>query len=371
MTQALMKDGLNKAAVARLAAAVQRAHAAFDAPAFRRAAARGLGGLELKERVDHVARALVRFLPDEPAAALSVLRSVPEAWDAGDPEDPLRGFAAWPLFDAVVLVGEDRFDDALATLRALTPIFSAEFAVRPFLEQDPQRAFAVLSSWLDDPDEHVRRLVSEGTRPRLPWGRRLRDFTADAVPTFDLLDALKDDPSEYVRRSVANHLNDLAKDRPELVLDTAEAWLADAGPDRTRLVRHALRTLVKQGHPRVWKLMGYADPPRVKASLTLDRDRVRLGESLELSVVLRSTARTSQRLVVDFIVHHVKADGSRTPKVFKLRDVTLAAGQGIELNKRVPFRPISTRRYHAGEHRVEVQVCGRVMGGAEFELELQ
>jgi 3-methyladenine DNA glycosylase AlkC len=295
---------------------------------------------------------------------------VAQDWDPGDPEDPLRGFAAWPMIEMVGFYGLDEPEASLATLRRLTGLFSAEFAIRPFIEQDTPGVLAELSEWTGDADEHVRRLVSEGTRPRLPWGRRLRAFQRDPRPVLTLLEKLKDDPSEYVRRSVANNLNDIAKDNPEPMVATCRRWARGASDERRWIIRHATRTLVKQGDPEALALLGFDPEVAVEASLTLAPRRLLLGASLRLDAELRSTGRHAQPLVVDYVVHHVKKGGHSTPKVFKLRQLELAAGERVVLSKTHPVRKISTRVYYPGRHRVELLVNGRPHAEAAFDLRL-
>ncbi len=214
----------------------------------------GLSSLELKARVSHVADALAATLPADFGDAASVIRRT-----VGSP-----GFDGWivfPVNDWVARAGIDDPDTALPLLGELTALWSAEFAIRPFIEGHPQRTFEQFDLWIESPDQHRRRLVSEGSRPRLPWGRQLRAFIADPTPTIALLDRLVDDPSAYVRKSVANHLNDISKDHPGLALETAERWIREE-PDSDRrrwIVSHGLRSLVKAGDPAALKLLGY-DP---------------------------------------------------------------------------------------------------------------
>ena len=262
----------------------------------------------------------------------------------------------------------EHFDVALALLKDLTKQSSSEFAIRPFLAAEQERTLAVLEEWVGDANHHVRRLVSEGTRPRLPWGKRLSAFVEDPSPVLPLLEALKDDPSEYVRRSVANNLNDIAKDHPDLVVETAGRWLEGASEERRRLVRHACRTLVKQGHPGALEALGYG-PPRISLrELTVLTPEVRLGEALRFEVAFRSDADTAQDLMVDYVVHHRKANGTTSPKVFKWKILTLGAGKEHVAVRRHPMKRISTRKYYPGAHFVELQVNGRTMGRASFEL---
>jgi 3-methyladenine DNA glycosylase AlkC len=246
--------------------------------------------------------------------------------------------------------------------------FSTEYSIRPFIDQHSVLAMKTLHQWSTDKNLHVRRLVSEGSRPRLPWGLQLKALIANPAPTLPLLRQLQDDKSEYVRRSVSNHLNDIAKDHPNLVAAWLDEHLPGASAERTALLRHATRSLVKGGHQRVLKAWGVGKAFKGSAELTLDRKRVKVGEELGLQVELRSTAKTSQKLVVDYAVHHVKANGSTSAKVFKGWKPTLEAGQTLVLNKSHSMKEITTRRYHAGVHAVEVLVNGIAVAEAQFAL---
>lgn len=190
----------------------------------------------------------------------------------------------------------------------------------------------------------------------------------DPAPTLSLLLALQDDPSEYVRRSVANHLNDIAKDHPELVAEWLEQHLVEASAERRALLRHATRTLVKQGDARVLKAWGLGQRLRGSATLTITPRRVSVGENIELAVSLASTASRSQKLVIDYAVHHVKANGGTSDKVFKGWGIELAAREIRALRKRHSMRLITTRRYHAGQHAVDLRINGQTVASAVFEL---
>jgi hypothetical protein len=214
----------------------------------------------------------------------------------------------------------------------------------------------------------VRRLVSEGSRPRLPWGLQLKPLIADPAPTLPLLRVLQDDTSAYVRRSVANHLNDIAKDHPRRLADWLQEHLRDASDQRRALLRHASRTLIKNGDPRVLTLWGLGTAFAGEAELLLQQSQLRIGETLGLQIRLRSTANCAQRLAIDYIIHHVKANGASSGKTFKGRQLELSAGASHTLVKTHSFRPITTRRYYPGQHRVEVQVNGAIVASASFRL---
>lgn len=372
-----LKHLIDPALVRRMARHLQRAWPSFDRRRFERLGLDGLQALAMKARAMQLADAREATLPaDFDAAAEVIEAALAPPWPddqlgGGDPgRDGLEGWALWAVGEFVARRGLSRPKRALATLHALTQRFSAEFAIRPFIEAQPQLTLATLQRWTADPSSHVRRLCSEGSRPRLPWGRHLGALIDDPSPTLPILQALLDDPSPYVRRSVANHLNDIGKDHPARLADWVEARLHGATAQRRQLLAHACRSLVKQGDARVLAAFGHGARYRGTAELRLGRTRVRLGELLPWTLTLHSTAKRRQKLLIDYAVHHVKADGARRPKIFKGWQLELAPGETRVLAKRHPFREISTRRYHAGQHALDLRVNGRVLAQAEFDLSL-
>lgn len=334
--------------------------AGVDVDGFVTEATTGLAALELLDRGRHIARAMRRVLPSDGKAALDTLvRSF------GPEVDGSGGMSSFRYLPHVVLIGElgvDHPDEGLLACHAVTRRFTAEWCVRPILDAHPERTFAALALWVEDPNEHVRRLVSEGLRPRLPWAPRVARL-ADPHPGLALLERLVDDPSEYVRRSVANHLNDIAKDHPDLAVDVARRWWIDAPEPRRRLVRHALRHLVKQGHPGALAVQGFAGAA-VRVEQFVIPETARIGETVRYTFELVSEADVAQELVVDAVVGYRKARGKVGPKVFKLRTVTLRPGERIVLAGRVPLEVRTTRKPLPGLHTVDVQVNGqRYTGG--------
>jgi 3-methyladenine DNA glycosylase AlkC len=363
------KNLLNAALVQ---AAGQRMHAAwpgFKRRAFERVALADLDALEMKARAMRIADALEAVLPASFDAACDVIEAAlapPIDVDGvSGPRDLVRdglaGWIVWPLGEFVARRGLDQPERALAALRALTQRLTAEFAIRPFIVRHPELTLATLQRWTRDPSAHVRRLASEGSRPRLPWGLRLQALVADPTPTLPILDALLDDPSAYVRRSVANHLNDIAKDHPARVVEWVRRHLPDAGTERRALLAHASRTLVKQGHAPMLALWGVGQAFAGECRLSVAPQRAAVGDNVVLTLALRSTARRPQTLLIDYAVHHVKANGSTSPKVFKGWKLTLAPGESRTLAKQHSFKPVTTRRYHAGRHMVTVSINGRVV----------
>ena len=264
----LLKDYFSRALVADLADSFATAHPAFPKAAFVRDATRGLEDLELMDRARHIMEAMRAHLPPKYADALRiVLRSLGSETST---------FKYWPhtMFVGAYGTAKADFTRSMEAQRILTERWSCEFSSRPFLEKYPDETLAVLREWLRDPNHHVRRLVSEGTRPLLPWATRVSWLQREPKRLLPLLEALKDDESDYVRRSVANHLNDVAKAHPDLVCDVAERWLS---PKRRPLVRHALRTLVKKGHPRALAILGFGGKPRVEVTAKILPARVAVG----------------------------------------------------------------------------------------------
>lgn len=357
-----LKDQVDQAVVEDLANRFAALEVDFDAERFVADVLDDLDALELKDRVNLIADRLADHLPDDPEAAIDLVVTV--AQGGAD------GWTAWPLCAFVERHGLDAPEASLSAMAELTKRATCEFAVRPFLGRHLELARRHLRQWVDDPDESVRRLASEGTRPLLPWAPRVACLTDDPGIGLDVLDALRHDGSEFVRRSVANHLNDLSRADPTLVVDVLRRWTADDRPIDPGMVRHALRTLVKQGHPGALELLGFATDPVVDVvRFTCDPTTIQLGQQIELEAELRSQGEGAQRLIVDFAIHHVRADGEATPKVFKWTTCDLAPGESVTLRKRRRIQTASTRHYHAGVHRIDLQVAGRAVASTAFELE--
>jgi 3-methyladenine DNA glycosylase AlkC len=372
------KNLINVPLIEAASAHLVRVWPAFDASRFVALATHQLDALELKARALQITDALSATLPTEFAAAADVIEAALGPAEPGEQmadlpitDDGLAGWVLWSAGEFVAQRGLQEPERALRALHAITQRFTAEFAIRPFLITHEALTLRTLAEWVHDPSAHVRRLVSEGSRPRLPWGVQLKAFVADPSPTLPLLRALQDDPSEYVRRSVANHLNDIAKDHPAIVAEWLETYLPSASAARRGLLRHASRTLIKRGDARVLRAWGLGDRLAGETSLVLSPASVRVGDTVELTVQLRALADAQpQTLAIDYAVHHVKADGRTSPKVFKGWTCTLAPGESRTLVKRHSMRAVTTRRYYAGEHRVAVQVNGTTVAESAFFLEL-
>lgn len=349
----LLKDFFSRALVVELADSFAEVHPTFPKAPFVRDATRGLDELELMDRARHIMEAMRAHLPARYSDALRiVLRSL-------GPETST--FRYWPhtMFVAAYGTGKEDFARSMDAQRILTERWSCEFSIRPFLEKYPDETLAVLREWARDPNVHVRRLVSEGTRPLLPWAPRVRWLQREPKKLLPFLETLKDDDELYVRRSVANHLNDVAKAHPDLVCEVAERWLSGKpSKERRALVRHALRTLVKRGHPRALAILGFGGKPRVDVRGRIIPARVAIGGKIRIEVIVRSTSAKTQSLAVDLVVHFVKSRGTVGAKVFKLGEIELAPRGTETLGKSVSIAVHTTRKPYPGRHRVEALVNG-------------
>ena len=370
MTEAF-KNLLNPSVVQQAAQCLQQVAPEFDAPRFARLACDGLEALEMKARALHICAALQATLPADFLRAAGFLEAALAPPEAGEAMAQLHGLTAglrgwilWPVGEYIARCGLAHPGPALQTLHALTQRFTAEFAIRPFIEHHPELSFTTLRHWVDDDSAHVRRLVSEGSRPRLPWGQQLKALIRDPSPSLPLLQALQDDPSPYVRRSVANHLNDIAKDHPQLIAQWLQRHLPQAGAERRALLKHASRTLIKAGDPAVLKAWGLGGNFAGQVRLKLNPPRVQLGGQVQLSLKLQSGSKHAQNLAIDYAVHHVKADGSSSPKVFKGWMLQLPAQGAKRLEKSHSMRLITTS---ASPPRVSRRLVKTAAPGAPAE----
>lgn len=358
---------INQGTAERLAKAIETVAPGASLDQLREASG-SLAQLALRERVDALRAGLLAAVD----GGYFELAAVVRAARAAAPD--FSGWIIWPVTSAVAAsavaeASDAAFDDAMDLLAELTGLLTSEFAIRTLLQHDTDRALARIATWTDSDDEHIRRLASEGTRPYLPWGVRVGELTRHPGRTLPILGALYRDPSEYVRRSVANHLNDLSREQPELVVQTAAGWLTDPDEHTKWVVRHGLRTLVKRGDPGALALLGFSAPDALEIDGPhVDRDTVAVGEAIELHATIRNGGTETARLAIDYIVHHRKATGAQTPKVFKLSTVTLEPGEEISVRRSHSFRLITTRRYYPGLHEISLQISGVETGRAQFQL---
>lgn len=355
-----LKSGFGLGVARGIAAAISAVHPAFPREDFLRDVAKGYGPLSLTRRSSHIAAALRKHLPaDYPLAAKILVDSAKGSKDS---------FFYMPHLNFVSTHGLEHFEESMRAQYVLTQLFTAEFSIRAFLEKHPERTLARLREWAADPSPHVRRLVSEGTRPRLPWASRLRAFQEDPRPVLELLELLKDDPELYVRRSVANNLNDIGKDHPELVVKVAKRWLRGATPEREWIVRHALRSAVKRAEAGALGALGYGEKASVAIrDVKIEPAKAKIGGHVRIGFVLKSRSKKRQRVMVDLVVHFVKSRGTGA-KTFKLKAVELAPGASVSIGKKISLQQHTTRTHYPGVHRVEVLVNGARKPLGKFSL---
>ncbi|SLN34259.1 hypothetical protein PEL8287_01685 [Roseovarius litorisediminis] len=367
----LLKDHLfNADSIGDLAAEFAAGLPGFDSACFYRDVMAGLAQRELMARLEWIADCLEPHLSagfpemaDQLQAAM-----VPELDPDLQDDDFGRFIHAAPGILAVRHGLEHHRERALDLLYEATKRFSMEFYIRPFLNRWPEETLARLALWAEDENYHVRRLVSEGTRPRLPWAGKI---TIDPLAPMPLLDRLHADGTRYVTRSVSNHLNDIAKFAPDLVTGRLDLWReagAQVPGELDWMTRHALRTLVKQGHEGALKLLGFrSDVPVRLTQLALESDQVAPGGALEMTVMLE--AEEDCPVIVDYQIWFRRKDGNLAPKVFKLKQGQVAADKPLQLKKRHVLKANATTfSLYPGAHRVAVQVNGRVLGEVEFEV---
>ncbi len=355
-----LKNWFNPARFAAIGDLLAELQPGFDRREFVHRATTGLEPLSILGRMRQGTLALRATLPPPYREALAVLHRLAPRID--------HPFVGIMLPDFVGQFGRDHFDESMAALHHLTRFSSGELAIREFLRRDLPRTLAVMEGWSRDENEHVRRLASEGCRPRLPWSFQLPALIADPSPVAPILETLRADPSLYVRKSVANHLNDISKDHPAWMLARLRAWDL-THPPTAWIAKRAARTLLKAGDAGALALFNFTGRARVKLdAFKLTPRRVKLGQRIEFNFTIRSLATRSQRLAIDYLVHYVKARGGTAPKVFKLRELTLEPRTKVALTKSQVIRDFTTRRHHPGRHRVEIQINGEICGGGDFVL---
>jgi 3-methyladenine DNA glycosylase AlkC len=373
-----LKHMLPMTAALQLGEGLKSAGVTLSLAAWQRALGADFEQLGLMDRGRRLSAVLGQFLPSDFRQAAPLLVQTmgrPMGLDTrGEPVAPgdvASSFYHLPHSIYIAEHGLDHLPEAMQAQYALTQRFTAEFSLRPFLQAHTQATLAHLSEWASDPNAHVRRAVSEATRPRLPWASRLPDFVRDPSPVLPLLTRLRDDSSSYVRRSVANHLNDIGKDHPELLTGTARQWLDDAPVPASRqaLLRHALRTAIKRGDVQALALFGHGQPSVLQIqSASITPTKARMGDSVTLHCKLYNPSAQTASALADWRVFYVKANGTLSPKVFKGSTVQIGVdGHGV-LEKTLSLRQMSTRTHHPGRHTVEIVLNGHAHSIGHFDL---
>lgn len=358
-----LKNLFNKESVGALAGAIHEEYDAFDVEAFATGVFdHGWEALELKQRMRHITTFLGRFLPPNYQAALDILRRAMPSLGS-------YGFVKMVFPDYVEVFGLEDWEASMPVLETFTQEASAEFAIRPFIVRYQDRTMAQMLAWAEHSHPEVRRLASEGCRPRLPWGIALPALKADPAPILPILEKLKQDESESVRRSVANNLNDISKDNPEVVIETLRRWQLEGSKEVQWITNHALRTLIKAGDANALELLGYArDPAIMVSNVRVEPETVPIGGKLAFFFDVESLSDQPQKLMIDYVVYYVKANGKLSPKVWKLAKRTLGPREVLPVRKTHSFAKVTTRRYYPGEHAIEPQINGKQYGRASFAV---
>ncbi len=316
--------------------------------------------LELKERMRHSTLCLHRVFPLPYGEAIQLFKKVIGA-QAGD------GFAKMMFPDYVEVYGLEELDTSLDALKHFTPHASGEFAVRPFILKYGQPVVDRMQEWAQDDNHHVRRLASEGCRPRLPWAMALPAFKKDPTPILPILETLKTDPSDYVRRSVANNLNDISKDSPRIALQLASRWKGQS-PETDWIVKHGCRTLLKKGVTEAMSLFGFEDPGHIKVTdLSLDKKELPIGDELNFSFVVNNESAHPALLRLEYTIDYVKKTGKTSRKVFQLTEREFPPGES-QMQRKQSFQDLSTRKHYPGGHLLRVVVNGEEKARGDFEL---
>ncbi|POA37856.1 DNA alkylation repair protein [Pseudomonas sp. GW456-12-1-14-TSB6] len=355
-----LKEIFNAERLQHIATEMSAVYPAFKAKAFLKHAHNGLADLSVMQRMARVSESLHHVLPLDYADSLAVLRELAPRLNSG--------FVSMCLPHYVACYGAHAFDTSMEALKYFTTFGSSEFAIRHFLRSDLKRSLELMHDWARDENHHVRRLASEGSRPRLPWSFRLEPVQADPLLAAGILDRLKADESLYVRKSVANHLNDVTKKHPEWVLDTVEGWSLE-NKHTAWIAKHALRSLIKQGNSRALTVIGAGAKAEVELlDVKVEPAVVRLGEMITLSFTVRSLVPVEQRLVIDYAIDYVKANGGTSAKVFKLKTLELEGFGSEVVVRRQVIKDFTTRKHYAGVHAVHVVINGERLGSTAVDI---
>ncbi|WP_067892002.1 hypothetical protein [Nocardia vaccinii] len=368
----LKESAMNRERVGSLARDLSRVASSFDADGFVTTVMEQLPGLELKARIACVADNLAVYLPsDIGAATMIILAALPPHDDATFTGSDFGIYTYAPYSDFIARYGctQATLTSSLNALKELTKHFTAEDALRYFLNTFPDDTMRAVTEWSTDPDYHVRRLASEGTRPKLPWSPRITLPVHEAIP---VLDNLFSDTSRFVTQSVANHLNDLTSTDPDLVLSTLDRW---RNSDRQRpkemefIIRQSLRTLVKKGHPAVFEFLGLSTAPAVEVTeLRLGAPVVAIGGRLGVDYTVRVIGTEAERVVIDYVLTYPRARAGQGEAVFKGTTLDLAAGESRTVSRTQPLRSTASRKLMPGPSRLHIQINGRRIAEAAFEL---
>lgn len=285
-------------------------------------------------------------------------------------EKSTEGLTYMFIPDFIEQYGINEFDTSMKAMENVTQFTSCEFGIRPFIIQYKEKAIDQMKAWSQHANHHVRRLSSEGCRPRLPWAMALPALKKDPTPILPILEQLKNDPSEYVRRSVANNLNDITKDNPQTVIDIAKKWIGNT-KETDWVVKHASRTLLKNGNPELMELFGFGSTKNLDiTNISIHNPKLSVGDSLLFTFQLHNTSNISAKVRLEYAVYYQKANGSLSKKVYKISEKSYDANSTTAVERKQPFKPITTRVFHPGLHQLAIIVNGKEFEAIDFNLSL-
>ncbi|WP_051083317.1 hypothetical protein [Propionispira raffinosivorans] len=362
----LLKNVYNENFLLDFGSKIQSVYSSFDTRRFIASVMdESWAELSLKARMRRISQTLGEYLPSRYETALDILFAI---------NDTCTGlpYLIFPDFIKIYGQAENHWTLSMKALENFTQQSSSEFAIRSFISADPERAMQQMTIWAQHPNEHVRRLASEGCRPRLPWGEALTIFKKKPQPVLSVLELLKADPVLYVRKSVANNLNDIVKDNPELVLETVRRWQGK-NTDTDWIIRQGCRTLIKQANAEAMELFGYTKFTNesgfiTDASLSIARSVIAVGESCELQYRLNIRAGAVVHIRLGYGIDFVKAKGQTSRKIFFLSDKIVLGGTHITGKRKHNWSDLTTRRHYTGDHRIVLLVNGQEVAHSVIKL---
>lgn len=366
----LVRNVFNETLILEMANAFSKASNIFKKEVFLKTALNFTEETSYKNRASVITTALIASLPSNYNTASKIILN---SFKFTTTKSNWESFYFLPIGNYVAIKGCKRkyLPISFKLIYEITKRFTSEFAIRPFLDEYFEETLIQLGKWNKDPNEHVRRLVSEGTRQRLPWGKSVDNLNKHPEKIIALLEPLKDDPSKYVQKSVANHLNDLSKSKPDLFYKTLFNWREVESESTRWIIKHALRNELKKGNSNALKLLGYDLNPKIKViNFKLDAQKIQLGETLGFQFEIQSDAAKSQTLQIDYIIHYLKSNGKTAPKTFKIKSITISLKEKVKISKKQTFKPFTTRKHYSGIHYIEVFINGLSFNKQSFHLVL-
>lgn len=361
-----LKDQLfNRATVTELSRSIEKVYPPFDGTNYIEECLNGFDSRELKERMTYMRECLESYLPDSYMEATEIMLR------ACDVTEAVGAFPYGAFCEYVEMNGcnEDYLNHSLRMLGEYTKVLSAEFAIRKFINEFPEETFAAMMGWAKSDDTDQRRLASEGLRSKLPWAKGIN---FDPIRATEPLNSLYDDTERYVTRSVANHMNDLSKIKPEAVIDLLEKWRTSDKQDTkemTYIISHSTRTLVKKGHPGALDLLGYPENPQIDISgFRVLTPEINMGDALVFECTI--LAKEDSKLMIDYVIDYPMANKKRSSKVFKIKKCAIEEGKPIQIQKKHMFRVMTTKKLYTGTYNVQLQINGKRYVGGSFFLKV-